>query len=241
MNSLPSSGGPRPCPDARFDGVRSVLADAVASTQDNNRTMCQLDTQIVVHHSPLDDGGERIRARTSLHFQVMNPFLEPLRLPPFRTTFNHGGDEIRGELFRMLEYTVRSEDGSATLLTVAPGSVSREVDPSTGEITYVADTTYEVAPCSIVRVAFISERNIQFNDTYKYIVRLRPVYGLTLRYESNDLQAAVGMHGVQLRPQLTLISNTADLKRTEGHAPKGVRSWQLDGWLLQGNGVVLSW
>jgi len=62
-----------------------------------------------------------------------------------------------------------------------------------------------------------------------------------VRYEFRDLEKSISVH-----PKVTVASQHAELRsmgsdQKKALATDGSVQWQVDGWLLAGNAVVLSW
>ncbi len=225
---------------AKQDANQKDLSAVVKSLLSKVDHLYQLDTNILILHKSCGGVSEYIRTETTIEFAVVNPTADSSILVPFRTTVPNKLGPDDKPAFRLLEYSVREVGSDRVLFAVDPEEVALRVDKETKEIEYYSKQDYSVGGSSSVRVKYASERVIPYHDTYKYIAQLRPLRDLEITYDYSRLAAAHKWHGMDIKPKLTVISTTAKVKQLDTKK-KEPSIWRISGWILPGNGIVLSW
>jgi len=203
-------------------------------------SMYQLHTVLRIEHKPHGPTHEQISARSVLTFTAVNPFDAMCKLEPFQTTVKK--PVARGLTpFRLIKYRVFAHGSGDVLFALDPADVRSRVHKPTGELEYYATGSHDVAARSSVDVIYESERVIPYHDTYKYIPRLRAVKDMVIEYSYGEFAAKSKRVGMRIFPKLTLISHSAAIARLDNGNLEGSASWRVSGWLVPGNGIVLSW
>jgi hypothetical protein len=220
------------------------LAGVLLASGHDLMSSYQLGTRIEITHEPCGADATHIQVTNRFRCEVVNPFSEP-RVSTFRTTVPAVPTPDGRPPYRLLEYSIKALDSGRALHSLGPEDVRMALLEETNDFVYFADEPLTIPGKATVLVVYDSQRIIPLRDTYMYLIRTRPVKNLVVAYRHGALSRVLKERGPAVSPKLTVVANDAKIKDTKITSDESraetVREWSLEGWLLLGNGVVLTW
>jgi len=226
---------------AEASGDKAVieLVDTLEKTEPDFLAPYVIDCHLVIKHRPVDDTGSLILVTTEFAYTVINPGGDnALFGKPFETTMK-AVDSLPADvkLFSLESFQILDAQKQSVVCKLGPEDLVTDENKQSGETKFTvrAEDPFRMGAGDTWRVYFLSRRVISYHDAFKYVAVRRCVKDMHVTYEYGELRAKYP----GTAPKLWLFTQSATVLRESTFDAK--TEWDLRGWLLTGNGFVLSW
>jgi len=218
----------------------SDLCETLARMSDDLPSLYQMNVAIRIKHSMFEDRVNFIQAENDFTCDIVNWKATEQMIEPFQTLVPQ--PVVAGRPSYILrDYAIWDMRSQRQVFGLALGDIVHSKHALSGEEVFTSSRCCAIPPKTTFHLVYQSTRIIPLHDTYMYSARTRPSRGLLLNYDYSSLASELGRVGVELHPKLTAVSRTAELHKRETEKESGKAEWEMRGWFLLGNGVVLSW